>query len=1390
MKTLLAVRAFFALFLAAVPLAVMAQIQIGPGGSAVQTFATQPTLASGWSGGFYGSSALGFTSTAALDAHVVSNTAAGAINTPLPSSATQPPAQNSLPRWNSTGFYLQSKPTGNDYLILMAHLRNATGSNVTHVVVRYDWDQKVSNPVGESVPGYRAFYSISGLPQTWTLIPELSTFTVNSTAQTLQALVPLGVWTNGADLYLIWADDNGPGSLSDPQEGAYTIDNFSVSAIPATTPLIIEQPQNQSVAPGNPVLFTVSAIGAPPLSFRWRKDEAEIQFATNQTFAIEAAQTNDAGAYSVMVSNAFGVTVSTQAILTVACTEAPSLVGQLVSTQILSGGALLLNAIATGTKPLLYQWLWNGAALPSQTNATLNKADVQSADSGFYAVRVSNCFGSVTSSNVAISIANTPYALVALTNHAWKYESSGTDLGDAWKAPAYDDSFWPQGLGLFAREDSPPVSTMIRTPLSLTSPSRPGGISTYYFRTQFVLTNDPRDVVLVASNYVDDGAVWYLNGAEAFRFNMSPMAVTYDTLALAANPLGEGIPISSNLPSAQLLMGTNTLTVSVHQNSLTSSDIVFGTDLRVMFHFPVPLEFIQQPEDVIAFELQSFVLSGAVSGAAHYRWFKDGVLLPQAITPQLPLVGITLADQGQYVLVASNAINVVTSRVATVEVLQDTKPLRLLSADVLDSTHVLVSFDKLLSPNSAAMAANYSISNTSGAGVAVTQAVVTNGTNVLLTTGSLAVNANFILTASGVTDVAAQPNVLSRSAVPIARLLSLVSFDSQWSFYDPWPAAPLFEDPDPGPGWQLPGYENPIWGAGQAAFWNWNDLNYVPPVPPGTALDQTPAVASYFRHEFTSSSSPGGLRLRLRFAVADGAVFYLNGAELHRFNMPSGLPTFQTPASQPTLVEVPLLGVEVEPDSLPGGQNLFAAEVHQVAPGDINRFFAAELTARAESLLVGPVKWISGPDHALVLENRPVSFRVSQAGAGHFQWQMNGTNLPGATNAVLTIPATPLAYDRAQVRVVFGRTGQSSVTSSTAILRVMPDLDRPHLVSAHASGGGTLTVSFSEAIELASATNAANYLVTNGLGEVVGLSGIQIINASNVVLQLIGAPAGRFGVVVNNVRDNSVSRNQIAIDSAIAASFRGTVIPADATWRFDSAGVDRGPSSVWAAPAYDDSIWSGQGQALFAAERGVAPNGSGGAFPAYPEPVRTSLTLSNQFLTAQLPTYYFRTRFVTQSGGNGSLILSPIADDGAVYYLNGVEIFRLGVAGAVNPTYGTLANRTVGDALYEGSFTVTVTNLIAGTNVLAVLASQVNTTSADFAFGLHADLAFNGEIITAPVEPALRLTSMGEFMVLSWEGVGYLQATESLTEPWQIISSESPHVVGPTNAAQFFKLRR
>lgn len=152
------------------------------------------------------------------------------------------------------------------------------------------------------------------------------------------------------------------------------------------------------------------------------------------------------------------------------------------------------------------------------------------------------------------------------------------------------------------------------------------------------------------------------------------------------------------------------------------------------------------------------------------------------------------------------------------------------------------------------------------------------------------------------------------------------------------------------------------------------------------------------------------------------------------------------------------------------------------------------------------------------------------------------------------------------------------------------------------------------------------------------------------------------------------------------------------SWKYEATGRLNVPN--WMTADYDDSSWP-EGNALFYKE------GDG-----LPGPKNTPLELGPI-------TYYFRSHFEapTKVSNAAMLHVYSIIDDGAVIYLNGEELLRIGMdAGEVTPD--TRASRTVYNADFEGPFTAPATNIVAGENLIAVEVHQTSSGSSDIVFGL------------------------------------------------------------------------
>ena len=167
-------------------------------------------------------------------------------------------------------------------------------------------------------------------------------------------------------------------------------------------PAIQTQPQSQTVVVGSNVTFSVSATSGTPMQYQWNFNGTNIAGATNQILSLTNVQPTDAGNYAVDVTNDKGTTSSSTAVLTVLVP--PSITAQPVDETVNWGASTNLSVTASGTAPLSYQWFFQGVRLTNATNATLSLPAVQSAQAGGYFVMITNQAGAATSRVAVVSV--------------------------------------------------------------------------------------------------------------------------------------------------------------------------------------------------------------------------------------------------------------------------------------------------------------------------------------------------------------------------------------------------------------------------------------------------------------------------------------------------------------------------------------------------------------------------------------------------------------------------------------------------------------------------------------------------------------------------------------------------------------------------------------------------------------------------------------------------------------------------------------------------------------------------------------------------------------------------------------------------------------------------
>jgi hypothetical protein len=215
--------------------------------------------------------------------------------------------------------------------------------------------------------------------------------------------------------------------------------------------------------------------------------------------------------------------------------------------------------------------------------------------------------------------------LFDVTNN-WKYTSANLDAVN-WKARNYNDTAWEgAGDGLLWVDIRGPNGE-IPAPLGTQMPedfNTGYPFTTYYFRTHFNFTNQLSGVTLQFEDYLDDGAVFYLNGAEIHRVRMpdAPTAIYNATLASTYPCSGDAtcpdtFSLSGPLITTNLLAGDNVLAVEVHNNNPGSPDATFGLSAA----YTVP------------YTLHPTLSLAQSNNAVILNWSQGGFTLQQANAP-------------------------------------------------------------------------------------------------------------------------------------------------------------------------------------------------------------------------------------------------------------------------------------------------------------------------------------------------------------------------------------------------------------------------------------------------------------------------------------------------------------------------------------------------------------------------------------------------------------------------------------------------------------------------------------------------------------------------------------------------------------------------------------
>ena len=504
--------------------------------------------------------------------------------------------------------------------------------------------------------------------------------------------------------------------------------------------------------------------------------------------------------------------------------------------------------------------------------------------------------------------------LVALDS-LWRYNEGGSDLGANWAKQEHQiQGDWKSGIGVFARETglNEPIGTELTRPF-LNDPY----VITYYFETEFTLTQEDFQGIeaLELSFLIDDGAIFYINGVEVYRYNMPSGSTDASSLAATAAEAELRSPVS--IPSWNLVPGENRISVEVHQSKLGSSDVVMGARLNLLRQASssgssLSLNEIGSSEDddwwvelhnpgSSAIDLAGHRLSINGDESRDYT-FAAGQLAPGAlVTYSSATTGLYPEDGDSLFLFSPGGFPVDDAII-------DNAPRGRLQGKPNGSFYT-------------------------------PETITPNEHNIISFQGDVVINEVMYHHRPQYSEAGDPPTFSTRP---------LSGWNTPWRYNQ--------EGDDLGANWAK--NTHPIGGSWQQGA---GPLGYETsagriPVPIVTTLrnpsSNAPRVTTYYFEtdfELTEASLSGITRLNFNHLTDDGAIYYLNGREIARYDMPDGLITSATFAVNNTSGEADAIrSFTIDPGFLVIGTNRISVEVHQASANSSDIVMGLYLEAQQE----------------------------------------------------------------------------------------------------------------------------------------------------------------------------------------------------------------------------------------------------------------------------------------------------------------------------------------------------------------------------------------------------------------------------------------------------------
>jgi alpha-tubulin suppressor-like RCC1 family protein len=794
---------------------------------------------------------------------------------------------------------------------------------------------------------------------------------------------------------------------------------------------------NRIAAVGAPVVLNPAVGGMFPRG-GWRWQSPGGNFEPDLPYRFLAATTaEDQGEFQFVVTNAFGAL--TGAISLTLTASPPRLLTQPASQFAVAGSDVSFSVMAAGTMPLSYQWqrnetnLTDGLELTGATTPRLTLLNVQSDVAANYRVMVTNSQGIVTSSNAALVVFGDYPLAVALDAEDLVWTTGGPG-GWRWQSDITSDGVDAAETGPYLEDQTNWVETTVTGPTTVSFWWRAFG----WITDRFSFSVNGVERMAVANDFNWQQRSYYLPaGTHTLRWTyvcepvggtstawLDQVVLTNAILPLlTTQPTSRSVLVGANTTFTAAAAGTEpfnyqwrfngadmpgatnaTLTLSQVQPAQAGNYTIVVSNVVGVGTSQVAVLTVNDSMPTIQFT--SSLLTAAPGTAPSFSsiilgstpmnivWQRNQQNLPDTASSSLVLSNLQPAQAGKYRVVAANAFGTAFSSEAELfivpvatwgsSIVQARVPAHV--GDVVGLAGGFNHSVALRRDGTVVYWGNYqaitSFTSLAGENQLVAVAAANNHDLGLRADGTVLAFGN--ITSYGLGDIPAEATNIVAIATSGQHNLALRADGNVVSWGDNQ-AGLLTVPPDATNLVAISaavGYSLALRDTGELRAWGRNDFGQLN-VPAG---NDYLAVAAGYRH---------AVALR-----EDGTVVAWGENEYGQTNVPPGLSNVVAIATR----NYHTLALRQDGKVFAWGQNTLGQT--DIWPTLTNVVGIAAGSSHSLALVGDGRPVINLPPLRRRIESgADAVLRVLATGAGplHYQWQHDGTNIPGATNATLLV---------------------------------------------------------------------------------------------------------------------------------------------------------------------------------------------------------------------------------------------------------------------------------------------------------------------------------------------------------------------------------------------------